>query len=93
MALAVILEEKVRNFPLFLLNKILFFFIVFLERIIILIYRSFFKIEKYLVPGPNVVEDHSLSPAGQYSPAPVIVQTTYNYRYCKLHVTNLSSLL
>ncbi|CAL1683091.1 unnamed protein product [Lasius platythorax] len=35
--------------------------------------------EKYLVPGPNVVEDHSLSPAGQYSPAPVIVQTTYNY--------------
>ncbi|XP_012271799.1 forkhead box protein K1 [Orussus abietinus] len=34
--------------------------------------------EKYLVPG-NVVEEHSLSPAGQYSPAPVIVQTTYNY--------------
>ncbi|XP_032673094.1 forkhead box protein K2 isoform X2 [Odontomachus brunneus] len=34
--------------------------------------------EKYLVPG-NAVEDHSLSPAGQYSPAPVIVQTTYNY--------------
>lgn len=36
------------------------------------------KEEKYLVPG-NAVEDHSLSPAGQYSPAPVIVQTTYNY--------------
>ncbi|EZA61701.1 forkhead box protein K2 isoform X3 [Ooceraea biroi] len=34
--------------------------------------------EKYLLPG-NTVEDHSLSPAGQYSPAPVIVQTTYNY--------------
>ncbi|XP_046820413.1 forkhead box protein K1 isoform X1 [Vespa crabro] len=34
--------------------------------------------EKYLVPG-NIVEEHSLSPAGQYSPAPVIVQTTYNY--------------
>lgn len=32
------------------------------------------------MPG-NAVEDHSLSPAGQYSPAPVIVQTTYNYRY------------
>jgi len=49
--------------------------------------RSFIEIEKYLVPGPNVVEDHSLSPAGQYSPAPVIVQTTYNYRYarCKLN--------
>lgn len=43
-------------------------------------YGSFPVIEKYLVPG-NVVEDHSLSPAGQYSPAPVIVQTTYNYRY------------
>lgn len=34
--------------------------------------------DKYLVPG-NVVEEHSLSPARQYSPAPVIVQTTYNY--------------
>ncbi|XP_015111929.1 forkhead box protein K1 [Diachasma alloeum] len=34
--------------------------------------------EKYLVPG-NVIEEQSLSPAGQYSPAPVIVQTTYNY--------------
>ncbi|XP_014477370.1 PREDICTED: forkhead box protein K2 isoform X2 [Dinoponera quadriceps] len=34
--------------------------------------------EKYLMSG-NAVEDHSLSPAGQYSPAPVIVQTTYNY--------------
>ena len=40
----------------------------------------FLETEKYLVPG-NAVEDHSLSPAGQYSPAPVIVQTTYNYRY------------
>lgn len=45
--------------------------------------RSFIETEKYLVPGPNVVEDHSLSPAGQYSPAPVIVQTTYNYRYAR----------
>ncbi|XP_043484963.1 forkhead box protein K1 [Leptopilina heterotoma] len=34
--------------------------------------------DKYLVPG-TVVEEHSLSPSGQYSPAPVIVQTTYNY--------------
>ncbi|XP_011140578.1 forkhead box protein K2 isoform X2 [Harpegnathos saltator] len=39
---------------------------------------SSLETEKYLVPG-NAVEDHSLSPAGQYSPAPVIVQTTYNY--------------
>lgn len=34
--------------------------------------------DKYLVPG-SVVEEHSLSPSEQYSPAPVIVQTTYNY--------------
>ncbi|XP_046735924.1 forkhead box protein K1 [Diprion similis] len=34
--------------------------------------------DKYLVPG-NAGEEHSLSPAGQYSPAPVIVQTSYNY--------------
>ncbi|XP_053988283.1 forkhead box protein K1 isoform X1 [Hylaeus anthracinus] len=34
--------------------------------------------DKYVVSG-NTTEEHSLSPAGQYSPAPVIVQTTYNY--------------
>ncbi|XP_012260358.1 forkhead box protein K1 [Athalia rosae] len=34
--------------------------------------------DKYLVAGV-VGEEHSLSPAGQYSPAPVIVQTSYNY--------------
>ncbi|XP_033308376.1 forkhead box protein K1 isoform X1 [Bombus bifarius] len=34
--------------------------------------------DKYIVSG-NTTEEHSLSPAGQYSPAPVIVQTTYNY--------------
>ncbi|KAK0168507.1 hypothetical protein PV327_002298 [Microctonus hyperodae] len=34
--------------------------------------------DKYLVPG-SVVEEQMLSPTGQYSPAPVIVQTTYNY--------------
>lgn len=36
--------------------------------------------DKYLLPS-NVSEEHALSPAGQYSPAPVIVQTSYNYRY------------
>ncbi|XP_034948769.1 forkhead box protein K1 isoform X2 [Chelonus insularis] len=34
--------------------------------------------EKYVVSG-NIVEEQMLSPAGQYSPAPVIVQTSYNY--------------
>ena len=53
--------------------------------------RWFVYLEKYLVPG-NVVEEHSLSPAGQYSPAPVIVQTTYNYRY-GITLVRLSSVL
>ncbi|XP_058796326.1 forkhead box protein K1 [Phymastichus coffea] len=34
--------------------------------------------DKYLLPS-NVLEENALSPAGQYSPAPVIVQTSYNY--------------
>ncbi|XP_014215566.1 forkhead box protein K2 isoform X2 [Copidosoma floridanum] len=34
--------------------------------------------DKYLIPQ-SVTEEHALSPAGQYSPAPVIVQTNYNY--------------
>lgn len=39
-----------------------------------------FFTDKYLMPGNVVTEEHALSPAGQYSPANVIVQTSYNYR-------------
>lgn len=66
-------EEKVNFFSSFNLKGFFFF-------IAKILYGSLIETEKYLVPG-NAVEDHSLSPAGQYSPAPVIVQTTYNYRY------------
>lgn len=66
-------EEKVNFFPSFSPKD--FFFVIAK-----IFYGLFLETEKYLVSA-NAVEDHSLSPAGQYSPAPVIVQTTYNYRY------------
>ena len=45
-----------------------------------------FLIEKYLIPT-NVSDDQTPSLVGQYSPAPVIVQTNYNYRYIILLFT------
>lgn len=52
---------------------------IFIANLLFEVFSDFFT-DKYVVSG-NATEEHSLSPAGQYSPAPVIVQTTYNYRY------------